>query len=245
MNNSNSRTIKIRWLSWVDTRSEHSFFCPPVRAQKRINYSLPRRIIKCSLRCINVSTPSCMLLTVFAVFLEQLNPLKSRHGSIFQLVRACMLIMAWRHVIVVHSVCGDGRVTQFASLFILQSLGSCDGAVLSRKSTGDATSNDVTNSVAVVKAILCTVADVRSHTHGTQQIQPAVTCILVKASQFNRRRIWWWRCWMMLNGGWMKDECGGKEKRNEGRKYYEIKMHDKTPFFIQFDSKYKENVRCR
>lgn len=48
--------------------------------------------------------------------------------------------------------------------------------MLSRKSTGDATNNDVTSSVAVVSAILCTVADVRNHTHGIQQIHPAVTC---------------------------------------------------------------------
>lgn len=118
-----------------------------------------------------------MLLTVFALFLlvEQLKPLKSWHGSTFQLVRAWMLIIAWRHVIVVHSTRGDDRVTQLTSLRALQSLGSCDGAVLSRKRTGEATSSEVTSSVAVVRAILCTAADVRSHTHGIQQIHPAVT----------------------------------------------------------------------
>lgn len=97
-----------------------------------------------------------MLLTVFVPLLvvAQLKLLKSWHGSIFQLVRAWMLIIAWRHVIVVHSERGIGRVTQFTSLLVLQSLGSCDGAVLSRNRTGEATSSDVTSSVAVVMAIL-------------------------------------------------------------------------------------------
>lgn len=64
--------------------------------------------------------------------------------------------------------------TQLTSLFILQSFGSCDGAVLNKNSTGDATSIVVTSNVAVVIAILCTVADVRNQTHGMQHIHPAV-----------------------------------------------------------------------
>lgn len=46
--------------------------------------------------------------------------------------------------------------------------------MLSKNRTGDATSSEVTSNVAVVIAILCTVADVRSHMHGAQQIHPDV-----------------------------------------------------------------------
>lgn len=62
---------------------------------------------------------------------------------------------------------------QFKSVFVLQSLGNCDGAVLNKNKTGDATNSDVTSNVAVVNAILCIVADVRSQTQGTQHIHPA------------------------------------------------------------------------
>lgn len=114
--------------------------------------------IACHLRCINVSTPSCTLLMVFALLLvePQLNVAKSLHGSTFQFERVSMLIVACRQAAVLHSGVDDSeRVDmQLTSLFVLQSFGSCDGAVLSKNRTGDATSNDVTNSVAVVKAIL-------------------------------------------------------------------------------------------
>lgn len=86
-----------------------------------------------------------------------------------------MLMAAVRHAAVLHSGTGDRVGKQLKSFFELQSFGSCDGAVLSRKSTGEATNSEVTNSVAVVNASLCTVADVRSHTHGMQHTQPAVT----------------------------------------------------------------------
>lgn len=63
---------------------------------------------------------------------------------------------------------------QLTSLFELQSLGSCDGAVDNKNNTGDATNSDVTSNVAVVIAILCTAADVRSQTQGIQHTHPAV-----------------------------------------------------------------------
>lgn len=115
--------------------------------------------IACHLRCINVSTPSCTLLIAFALFFvePQLKLAKSLHGSTFQLERVSMLIVACRQAAALHSSVDDAieRVDmQLTSLFVLQSLGSCDGAVLSRNRTGDATNNDVTNNVAVVKAIL-------------------------------------------------------------------------------------------
>lgn len=93
-----------------------------------------------------------------------------------------MLIVACRQAAALHSGVADTcRVdTQLTSLFVLQSLGSCDGAVLNRKSTGEATNNEVTNNVAVVIAILWTVADVRSQTHGMQQIHPAVIYVQIK-----------------------------------------------------------------
>lgn len=69
--------------------------------------------------------------------------------------------------------------TQLTSLFILQSFGSCDGAVDNKNITGEATSNDVTSNVAVVIAILWTVADVRSQTHGMQHIHPAVIYVWI------------------------------------------------------------------
>lgn len=87
-----------------------------------------------------------------------------------------MLIAAIRHAAVLHSGCGDRVGKQLKSFFELQSFGNWDGAVLNRNSTGDATSRDVTSNVAVVKAILWTVADVRSHTHGMQHTHPAVVC---------------------------------------------------------------------
>lgn len=107
--------------------------------------------------------------------------MKSLHGSTFQLERASILIVACRHAAALHSgVVDTERVdTQLTSLLTLQSLGSWDGAVLSRNNTGDATNNDVTNRVAVVSAILCTVADVRNQTHGMQHIHPAVICVRI------------------------------------------------------------------
>lgn len=67
-----------------------------------------------------------------------------------------MLIVACRQAAALHSgVVDTERVDiQLTSLFVLQSLGSFDGAVLSKNNTGDATNNDVTNKVAVVSAIL-------------------------------------------------------------------------------------------
>lgn len=110
------------------------------------------------LRCINVSTPSCTLLIVFTLPLvePQLKLVKSLHGSNFQLERASILIVACRQIVLLHSGVADTeRVdTQLTSLFVLQSFGSCDGAVLNKKSTGDATNNDVTSNVAVVIPIL-------------------------------------------------------------------------------------------
>lgn len=67
--------------------------------------------------------------------------------------------------------------TQLTSLFILQSFGSCDGAVLNKNNTGEATNRLVTSSVAVVIAILWTVADVRNQTHGMQHTHPAVSYV--------------------------------------------------------------------
>lgn len=105
-----------------------------------------------------MSTPSCTLLIVFTLPLAgpQLKLVKSLHGSTFQLDRASMLIVACRQAAALHSGVADTcRVdTQLTSLFMLQSLGNCDGAVLNRNKTGDATNNDVTNNVAVVIAIL-------------------------------------------------------------------------------------------
>lgn len=92
-----------------------------------------------------------------------------------------MPIVAIRHALLLHSGGVAVRVDiQFTSLRELQSFGSCDGAVLNKNNTGDATNNDVTNNVAVVNAILCTVCDVRSHTHGIQHIHPAVICTKTK-----------------------------------------------------------------
>ena len=45
--------------------------------------------------------------------------------------------------------------------------------MLIKNNIGDATSKEVTNKVAVVIAILWTVADVRSHMQGAQHIQPS------------------------------------------------------------------------
>lgn len=105
-----------------------------------------------------MSTPSCTLLIVLALPLvePQLKLVKSLHGSTFQLDRANMLIVACRQVSVVHSgvAATERDDTQLTSLFVLQSLGSCDGAVLNKNRTGDATKSDVTNNVAVVNAIL-------------------------------------------------------------------------------------------
>lgn len=139
-----------------------------------------------------MSTPSCTLLIVFIFTLvePQLKLVKSLHGSILQLERAKILIVACRQAVVLHSSDVDReRVdTQLTSLFVLQSrsLGNCDGAQLSKNNTGDATNNDVTNNVAVVNAILCTVADVRNQIHGIQHIHPAVAYIL---------RIRWYMKW--------------------------------------------------
>lgn len=128
-----------------------------------------------------MSTPSCTLLIAFTLpfVAPQLKLVKSLHGSTFQFERASMLIVACRHAGALHSgVVDTERVdTQLTSLFVLQSFGSCDGAVLNRNSTGDATNKDVTNRVAVVNAILRTVADVRNQTHGMQHIHPAVICV--------------------------------------------------------------------
>lgn len=124
-----------------------------------------------------MSTPSCALLIAFALFLfaPQLKLVKSLHGSIFQFDRASILIVACRQFAVLHSGVDTERVDmQLTSLFVLQSFGSCDGAVLNRNKTGDATNSDVTSRVAVVNAILCTVAEVRSQTQGMQHIHPAV-----------------------------------------------------------------------
>lgn len=77
------------------------------------------------------------------------------HGSTFQLVRACIPIVAIRHAALLHSGGVADRVDiQFTSFRALQSFGNCDGAVLNKNNTGDATNSDVTNNVAVVKAIL-------------------------------------------------------------------------------------------
>lgn len=52
--------------------------------------------LRAYLRCIVDSTPSCVLLIAFTLLLvaPQLKPLKSLHGSSFQLERARMLIVA-------------------------------------------------------------------------------------------------------------------------------------------------------
>lgn len=108
------------------------------------------------IRCIKISTPSCALLIAFKLpfVVAQLKFLNSLHGSTFQFVRDCMLIVAVRHAAVLHSGAGVRVGKQLKSFFVLQSFGSCDGAVLSKNSTGEATSNDVTNNVAVVNASL-------------------------------------------------------------------------------------------
>lgn len=132
--------------------------------------------MKKHLRCIRTSTPSCALLIAFRLpfVVAQLKFLKSTHGSTFQCIRACMLIVAIRHASELHSGAGERVGKQLKSVFELQSFGSCDGAVLNKNRTGEATNSDVTRSVAAVRAILCTVADVRSHTQGMQHIQLAV-----------------------------------------------------------------------
>lgn len=128
--------------------------------------------------CICKSTPSCALRATFILPLlaEQLKFRKFVHRSAFQFIRACMLNAACRHCDILHSGAGGRVGKQLKSFLLLQSFGNCDGAVLNRNNTGDATSNDVTNRVAMVIASLWTVADVRSHTHGIQHIHPAVIC---------------------------------------------------------------------
>lgn len=87
-----------------------------------------------------------------------------------------MLIAAIWHSFASHSIL-DARVGKHSkSSCEKQPFGSWDGAVLSKKSTGDATSKDVTNNVAVVIAILWTVADVLSQKHGAQHIHPETIC---------------------------------------------------------------------
>lgn len=92
-------------------------------------------------------------------------------------MRASRFMAAVWHSTSSHSGAGGFIGTQSMSCLELHSRGNCDGAVLSRNRTGEATSSEVTSSVAVVMAILCTAADVRSQMHGAQQIQPVENCM--------------------------------------------------------------------
>lgn len=65
-----------------------------------------------------------------------------------------MLNAATRQCDTLHSGVGARVGKQLKSFLVLQSFGNCDGAVLNKNSTGDATSNDVTNNVAMVIANL-------------------------------------------------------------------------------------------
>lgn len=129
------------------------------------------------LRCICISTSSWELLTIFKLPSgeEQLKFRNSLQGSSFQFRRARRLRAADWHSGKAHSGAVGFVGIQSRSCRDRHSRGNWDGAVLSRKSTGEATSKEVTSNVAVVMAILCTVADVRNQMHGAQHIQPDVS----------------------------------------------------------------------